>query len=435
MPPLPPEIERHGSGSSIGPKPPLPPPKQVESRSRPATLQVDEPPPVPPRPTQNSETYGQGAERPQTLYGRPPPPTPGTVPQRGSSLRHSFNPESFKYQDPPLAQWSKRHESNDPRLGVTVNKDLPQLNQEPRYLPHYVNRGSPALPNGHLPPVSPHSLPAQQLLHQQAPSNQQYQQQPYPTQAQVPRQQHSPTQPQSNPPAPTPQPKKPSPTDLLTSPFDAPLPTTTTQSTGAAPPIPPNPQKDALLSHLSNTLTTLAATAHTSNTSTLPALTAQQTALSSTLANLNAEISHLESLSSLLSANESILHSSMSAADNVLSDAKTRAIPPIDDVLVAPTRVEGQLYEAVCEERGIVESRAFMGRCLDRGRIGGETWARQTRGLAREEFGKRWLGRKIAEGLGLRGVGGRGDEGGGWEDGGGGESGAKGGFGGEGWYT
>ena len=109
----------------------------------------------------------------------------------------------------------------------------------------------------------------------------------------------------------------------------------------------------------------------------------------------------------------------MSSADAVLSDAKTRSIPPIDDVLVAPTRVEGQLYEVVCEERSIAETRAFVGRCLDRGRIGGETWAKQTRGLAREEFAKRWLERKIARGLGLR------------EMGDGGERGAG---GGEGWY-
>ena len=65
-----------------------------------------------------------------------------------------------------------------------------------------------------------------------------------------------------------------------------------------------------------------------------------------------------------------------------------------------------------------------MGRCLDKGRIGGETWAKQTRGLAREEFAKRWLERKIARGLGLRGVGEVGE-------GSGGESGAG---GGEGWY-
>ena len=112
----------------------------------------------------------------------------------------------------------------------------------------------------------------------------------------------------------------------------------------------------------------------------------------------------------------------MAAADAVLADAKTRSVPDIDAVLVAPTRVEGQLYEVVCEERAIRETRAFLGRCVDKGRVGGEVWARQTRGLAREEFGRMWLGRKIARGLGLRGV--DGESGGG--EGGGGR--------GEGWY-
>jgi len=39
---------------------------------------------------------------------------------------------------------------------------------------------------------------------------------------------------------------------------------------------------------------------------------------------------------------------------------------------------------------------------LDRGRVGGEAWARATRGLAREEFVNKALGRKIAVGMGLR---------------------------------
>lgn len=114
----------------------------------------------------------------------------------------------------------------------------------------------------------------------------------------------------------------------------------------------------------------------------------------------------------------------MASADAVLADAKNRSVPDIDEVLVAPTRVEGQLYEVVCEERAIRETRAFLGRCLDRGRVGGEVWARQTRGLAREEFGKMWLGKKIARGLGLiMERDGRGGEGRGGGEGGG-----------EGWY-
>ena len=116
----------------------------------------------------------------------------------------------------------------------------------------------------------------------------------------------------------------------------------------------------------------------------------------------------------------------MASADAVLADAKTRAVPDIDEVLVAPTRVEGQLYEVVCEERAVRDSRAFLGRCLDRGRVGGEVWARQTRALAREEFGFLVLGRKIARGLGLQ-VEGDGSRGGGGGGGGGGA-------GGEGWY-
>jgi ESCRT-I complex subunit TSG101 len=56
----------------------------------------------------------------------------------------------------------------------------------------------------------------------------------------------------------------------------------------------------------------------------------------------------------------------------------------------------------VVEERAVRETRAFLGRSLDRGRVGGEAWARATRGLAREEFVNMALGRKIAMGMGLR---------------------------------
>lgn len=95
----------------------------------------------------------------------------------------------------------------------------------------------------------------------------------------------------------------------------------------------------------------------------------------------------------------------MHDADTLLADAQSKPIPDIDKILIAGTVVESQLYSVVVEERAIGETRQFLGRCLDRGRIGGEAWARATRGLAREEFAKRALGRKIAEGMGLRAVG------------------------------
>ena len=70
----------------------------------------------------------------------------------------------------------------------------------------------------------------------------------------------------------------------------------------------------------------------------------------------------------------------MRDSDKVLEDAKRRTVPNIDDVLVAPTVVAGQLYQSVAEERAIEESRGVLGRALDKGKIGGGVWAKVRKG-------------------------------------------------------
>jgi len=172
-----------------------------------------------------------------------------------------------------------------------------------------------------------------------------------------------------------PQPQKPKPPeDLLTSPFENPIPAQAANV--APPPIPPNPQKDPLLSALSQTLTEQVQSTHQSNLSALPPLRAQQAALTSTLNAVNAEMSRLNDLEAMLCSNEDILHKAMRDADKVLEDAKRRKVPNVDEVLVAPTVVAEQLYQSVAEERAIEESRGVLGKALDKGRIGGGVWAR-----------------------------------------------------------
>lgn len=190
----------------------------------------------------------------------------------------------------------------------------------------------------------------------------------YQSPLQQPYHQPYPQQPIPNPPKPKP------PEDLLTSPFENTIPVQAANI--APPPIPPNPQKDALLSALSQTLTQQIQSAHNSNISALPPLRAQQAALTSTLNAINTEMSQLKDLDTLLSSNEAILHKAMRDADKVLEDAKRREVPNVDQVLVAPTVVAGQLYQLVAEERSIEESRGVLGKALDKGRIGGGVWAR-----------------------------------------------------------
>lgn len=162
--------------------------------------------------------------------------------------------------------------------------------------------------------------------------------------------------------------------DLLTSPFETPLPAPAADI--AAPPIPPNPQKDAILSALSQTLTQQIRSTYDSNMGAIPSLRAQQSALQSTLTAISNEISQLNDLQVLLSSNEAILHKAMHDADQVMEDAKHRKVPIVDEVLVAPTIVAGQLYALVADERSIEDCRSVLSRALDRGRIAPDVWAK-----------------------------------------------------------
>ena len=87
-------------------------------------------------------------------------------------------------------------------------------------------------------------------------------------------------------------------------------------------------------------------------------------------------MSQLNDLDALLSSNEAIIHKAMRDADKVLGDAKRRDVPNVDEVLVAPTVVAGQLYQLVAEERSISESRNVLSKALDKGRINSGTWAK-----------------------------------------------------------
>lgn len=113
--------------------------------------------------------------------------------------------------------------------------------------------------------------------------------------------------------------------------------------------------------------------------SAIPPLRAQQAALNETLNDVNHEISQLNELQTLLDSNEKILRQAMLDADQVLEEAKRRDVPAVEEVLVAPTVVAGQLYENVVEERVLEECRSVIGRALDKGRIGGDVWAKVSR--------------------------------------------------------
>lgn len=367
IPPLPPEL---GIGRPVqgvrqseppaGQWPPPPPPKEYDGNT--SAQRSGSQTQVEPNPSRPNAGYSSPPYDYERGYAQAPQPMRQAIPEPGTSsnynhsernLDHHFSrpehPQLHQGLGSPLAsEPNARRQNSYPQNMINANQQL-QPHQAPPPVsfghPTRQNRVSYGEGNRHI---------QNHPVHQQLPPSLN-QQRPYIQQAPPP--------PKSKPPE-----------DLLTSPFENPLPTEPANI--APPPIPPNPQKDALLSALSQTLTQQIHPMHNSNVSALTPLRAQQAAITSTLNAVNAETYQLNDLEVLLTSNEAILHKAMRDADKVLEDAKRRKVPDIDEVLVAPTLVAGQLYQLVAEERAIVESRGILGKALDRGRIGSGVWAK-----------------------------------------------------------
>ncbi|CEL07661.1 hypothetical protein ASPCAL10817 [Aspergillus calidoustus] len=416
LPPLPPELA-HSSTHTPSPQmptahtpqpaaqPPPPPPKPGQQQSvakwqqsNGQPQQISSPPPLPPLP-------------PKEQGHRPPvPPSqvsigssqtrapPQYLPQQGNFGPGAYHPHQQQAPPPP-----------PPPQQRNVSHSGPSYYQGPAYQPtsdgaHSQQQAPPQFQGSQMPPHS--------TYRQQPPPRQQAPIQPLhhpPNQAQ-PSAQHPPSRP------------KPTTEDLLTSPFELDLPSFT--PTGPAPPIPPNPEKDALLQAVSKALTETLHANIAHSDSAAQSLTSQSHSLHTAIATLQSEISSLTTLNSTLQSNSSVLQQSLHRADAVIADAQSRAnntnttnlpssstdptaagtgtgLPPIDDVLVAPTVVGKQLYDLVAEERGIQQAIYALQAALVKGVISVETWSRHTRGLAREAFMKQALIRKIGRGMGL----------------------------------
>lgn len=167
------------------------------------------------------------------------------------------------------------------------------------------------------------------------------------------------------------------------------------------PPVPPNPEKDALLTALSSTLVAQIRQTVEQNNAAVAPLQAQQQALQNAYQRLQSEMEQLQQLDAALASNERILRDAMVEVDRVISESRQRKAPDVDDVLVAPTVVSNQLYSVTAEERALGEALFILGRAMDRGRLSADVFVKQTRALAREQFLKKALGKKIARGLGL----------------------------------
>lgn len=82
-----------------------------------------------------------------------------------------------------------------------------------------------------------------------------------------------------------------------------------------------------------------------------------------------------------------------------MDQARSRAVPEVDEVLVAPTRVGTQLWELCAEERAIREAMWILGRGAEGGRVGVEGFVKvripfsligESRGMGKSEGGDEW---------------------------------------------
>ncbi|OAX78403.1 hypothetical protein ACJ72_07289 [Emergomyces africanus] len=417
---------------------------QTASPSPPHAQQSQAPPQLPPKPGQAIGPERQRDPSAQEKYNQPPPvpPLPSDARHQRSMSQQRNHEENHDIYHTPQRSSSLRQFTAQSQM-ASQTPQLPPKQGYPQdgYRPTPV--GNISSTHGHNMTAPPQTPQAFSYQHQQQPHQPQ---RPY-AQPQIhvtPHTQHLPPRPVNAPaygPAPLShhtrpphQPaaveKKTEARDPLNSLFELELPALSTPH--VAPPIPPNPEKDALLRALSKTLTQTLQSIISQTNSGLQPLRSQSQALQAAISTLQSEISALNSLHSTLQSNTSILQQSLQRADGIIADAKSRistnspsrtsptaepsssratvavterqeasGLPAIDDVLVAPTVVGKQLYDLVADEQGIQRAIYALQAGLVKGRVSVETWARLTRGLAREAFLKRALIRKAAKGMGL----------------------------------
>ncbi|KAK4244765.1 protein ELC [Corynascus novoguineensis] len=377
------------------PVPPLPPDFAPSAGNRVQSTAPEDvrPPPPPPKPESQVAPQQQPSPAPIQQGG---PPVPAPPPKIGGPAGH-YAPKGppLSQQEPPRAG-SSRYDTAPPLPPQAHASPSPPVPRHPMAPPmqqplyHPAQHQSPS-PGAGFPPGPPRSpqlpfTPAEPRM-----STTFVPPQPYNTPPPTWQQPPPPVQPQ-------PQPKPPPPPDLLDDDLTVPIPS---PSSVPPPPIPPNPEKDHLLHQLAQTLYAHRQKARSQNAASLQGLQAQRAAMLQAMTTLQAESAQLTQLSALITSNTSILQDSLRQADSVIEGSANHPEPDIDELLVAPTVVGNQLYELVAEERALADAIFVMGRAVERGRVSPHTFAKVTRGLAREWYLKKALVRKIGKGMGL----------------------------------
>ncbi|KAF3086887.1 hypothetical protein TWF102_007535 [Orbilia oligospora] len=436
-PPLPQEIESQRARSNPVPQqqpadqatPPPPPPPKAEPRHQspaaysytttphlftPRNQSAPQPvasPPLHPPPQNNINNHNQGPperpalpqklprEEPRPAYPIPSPayqqtpPQPPPVPPLPSPIRNSTigSPGPRSPPPPPHSPYHQQHHiTPPPPLPVHPQHGWHPQQQSPPPPPSQVHRLSgqyeplnrfPTVNQPQQRPISIHGYPPQQLS-SAGPSNLN------PTTTKLPQRSQSQRKP----------------FNILDADDDnasSLLPTPATSKLAVPPPLPPNPEKDRLINEIAKILQQKADAASAKTMASLEQTTSQAEAMAKTEAYMERERIELTRINDVCEKDQRILNERIGMADELIREVRDREAPNIDAVVVAPTVVHNQLYELVTDDMAIEDTIYVLGKALDKERITLDVFLKHTRALAREQFMKRALVKKISRQIGM----------------------------------
>ncbi|KAF3155436.1 hypothetical protein TWF788_006014 [Orbilia oligospora] len=443
-PPLPQEIESQRARSNPVPQqqpadqatPPPPPPPKAEPRHQspaaysytttphlftPQNQSTPQPvasPPLHPSPPQNNiNNHNQGPperpalpqklprEEPRPAYPIPSPayqqtpPQPPPVPPLPSPIRNSAIGSPGPRSPPPPPPHSPYHQQQHhitpppplpahPQHGWHPQQQQQQQQQPPP--PSQIHRLSgqyeplnrfPSVNQPQQRPISIHGYPPQQLS-SAGPSNLN------PTATKLPQRSQSQRKP----------------FNILDADDDNPsslLPSPATSKLAVPPPLPPNPEKDRLINEIAKILQQKADAASAKTMASLEQTASQAEAMAKTEAYMERERIELIRINDVCEKDQRILNERIGMADELIREVRDRETPNIDAVVVAPTVVHNQLYELVTDDMAIEDTIYVLGKALDKERITLDVFLKHTRALAREQFMKRALVKKISRQIGM----------------------------------
>ncbi|KAK7203773.1 UEV domain-containing protein [Myxozyma melibiosi] len=305
-----------------------------------------------------------------------------------------------------------------PVYGKPQQQQLPPQPSMPPSLPQYQQQQFSAPPPQQMPEnllsfASSTPQPYQQRPPTFPPEPQpqpQQQQQYYQPQYQQPQQQQQQQQQQPQPPVYS-QTQPSALADLASVPYtrdiideSPPAPSTPAPVQSAHPPLPPHPEQTRLLTQIADALQRKADAAAPQMKKQTDQLKGTLDMLSRAETNLAREASELERIAEGCERNLKILSDRIGQAEARTAEAKkdgAQANLDVNSIVCAEAVVFNQIYELAADDLAIGDTIYVLGKALDRERIGLDEFLKHARTLAREQFLKRALVRKIAEDTGM----------------------------------